>query len=92
MNTERDMQLTLTDIYKMKSIIDVSSTRGTFQGKELSLIGELYNKLETIVQSVESKEKKEEKTETPVVEETPTTNDVTVNEVRDGEVAETTTE
>ena len=97
MATERDMQLTLTDIYKMKSIIDVSSTRGTFQGKELSLIGELYNKLEVIVQSVESKDKKEEKeettTETPVVNETTTTNDeCVVNEIREDETTETTTE
>ena len=56
METERDnSQLTLTDIYKMRSVIDVASTRGTFQGKELGLIGELYNKLDVIVQSVEKK-------------------------------------
>ena len=48
-------QLTLTDIYKMRSVIDVASTRGTFQGKEMSLIGDLYNKLDIIVQAVEKK-------------------------------------
>lgn len=55
-------QLTLTDIYKMRSVIDVASTRGTFQGKEMSLIGDLYNKLDIIVQAVE---KKTETSETP---------------------------
>ena len=52
-DTPTQNQLTLTDIYKMRSIIDVASTRGTFQGKELSLIGDLYNKLDGIVQAVE---------------------------------------
>ena len=74
----KDNQLTLTDIYKMRSVIDVASTRGTFQGKELSIIGELYNKLEGIVATVEKNKPAEnaenaETTETedkPVVEET----------------------
>ena len=71
----KDNQLTLTDIYKMRSVIDVASTRGTFQGKELSIIGELYNKLEGIVATVEKNKPTEnaETTETedkPVVEET----------------------
>lgn len=74
----KDNQLTLTDIYKMRSVIDVASTRGTFQGKELSIIGELYNKLEGIVASVEKNKPTEnaenaKTTETedkPVVEET----------------------
>ena len=79
METERDnSQLTLTDIYKMRSVIDVASTRGTFQGKEMGLIGELYNKLDIIVQSVEKKsgqktqetEKSTEVNETPVETET----------------------
>lgn len=52
---QQPSQLTLTDIYKMRSVIDVASTRGTFQGKEMSLIGDLYNKLDIIVQAVEKK-------------------------------------
>ena len=81
METEREQsqsQLTLTDIYKMRSVIDVASTRGTIQGKELALIGVLYNKLDVIVQSVEKKSgdkniKETENTTTTEVESTTTT-------------------
>ena len=60
---QQPSQLTLTDIYKMRSVIDVASTRGTFQGKEMSLIGDLYNKLDIIVQAVEKKTEGAEGTE-----------------------------
>ena len=69
---QQPSQLTLTDIYKMRSVIDVASTRGTFQGKEMSLIGDLYNKLDIIVQAVEKKTETSEGNETgeAIVDET----------------------
>jgi hypothetical protein len=50
---EEDTTIDIRDIAKMRHIIDVASSRGTFQGKELTIVGELYNKLDNAVKSFE---------------------------------------
>lgn len=50
---EEETNIDIRDIAKMRHIIDVASSRGTFQGKELTLVGELYNKLDNAVRLFE---------------------------------------
>ena len=50
---EEDTTIDIRDIAKMRHIIDVASSRGTFQGKELTVVGELYNKLDNAVKLFE---------------------------------------
>ena len=50
---EEDTTIDIRDIAKMRHIIDVASSRGTFQGQELTVVGELYNKLDNAVKLFE---------------------------------------
>ena len=50
---EEETNIDIRDIAKMRHIIDVASSRGTFQGKELTLVGQLYNKLDNAVRLFE---------------------------------------
>ena len=43
-NTNQQI-VTIADLDLIKQIIDLASSRGAFQGPELSQIGEVYNKL-----------------------------------------------
>jgi hypothetical protein len=38
-------QLSLGDLVDLKNIVEVASTRGAFQAKELSVVGRVYDKL-----------------------------------------------
>ena len=50
--TEIQTEITLNDIKLMISIIDLASARGLFKGNELSVVGNLYEKLTTVTKSV----------------------------------------
>tara|TARA_B100001758_G_C18352718_1_gene580826 strand:+ start:813 stop:1148 length:336 start_codon:yes stop_codon:yes gene_type:complete len=41
------------DLAIMRNIIDIASTRGTFQGRELTLVGDIYNKLDKVLKEYE---------------------------------------
>jgi hypothetical protein len=66
-NNEEDTTIDIRDIAKMRHIIDVASSRGTFQGKELTIVGELYNKLDNAVKLFE-KEMAEYKEKQPDID------------------------
>ena len=65
---EEQSTIDIRDIAKMRHIIDVASSRGTFQGKELTRVGELYNKLDNAVRLFE-KEMADYKDNQPEIEE-----------------------
>jgi hypothetical protein len=45
MENNNQQIVTIADLDLIKQIIDLASSRGAFQGPELSQIGEVYNKL-----------------------------------------------
>lgn len=47
-------ELTVQDLQALKQIIDVSTQRGAFKGNELMSVGQVYNKLEVFLNSVQS--------------------------------------
>lgn len=75
---EEETNIDIRDIAKMRHIIDVASSRGTFQGKELTLVGELYNKLDNAVRLFE-KEMAEYKEKQTTTDEEDTTDKVVEN-------------
>lgn len=44
--------LTVNDLNNIKQIIDVASSRGAFRPNEMMTIGQVYNKLETFLETV----------------------------------------
>tara|TARA_B100001093_G_C26239697_1_gene763827 strand:- start:63 stop:272 length:210 start_codon:yes stop_codon:yes gene_type:complete len=44
------MDITLQDIQILKNIIDASSQRGLFKGAELKVVGDIYNKLQIVLE------------------------------------------
>jgi len=44
-DTFESMQLTLTDLAALKSIIDIASQRGAFKPTEMIVVGQTYTKL-----------------------------------------------
>ena len=44
------MDITLQDIQILKNIIDASSQRGLFKGAELKVVGDIYNKLQHVLE------------------------------------------
>lgn len=44
--------ITVADLNLLKNIIDLASTRGAFRAAEMKQIGEVYEKLETFLESV----------------------------------------
>ena len=44
--------LTVQDLQALKSIIDVSSSRGAFKPNEMVAVGQVYNKLEIFLEAV----------------------------------------
>lgn len=50
--TEIQTEITINDIKLMLSIIDLASARGLFKGNEMSVVGNLYEKLTTVTKSV----------------------------------------
>lgn len=45
-------QITVTDLFTLKNIIDLASTRGAFKGSELKQVGEVYEKLSQFLEAV----------------------------------------
>ena len=57
--------LTVADLRNIRAIIDISSGRGAFRGGELKLVGDVYDKLDTFLKSVDAAAAEQAKTETP---------------------------
>ena len=47
--------LTVADLRNVRTIIDISSQRGSFKGGELKTIGEVYDKLDAFLKGVDAK-------------------------------------
>ena len=50
--------LNISDLIALKSIVEISSQRGTFKANELEGVGRIYNKLSNFLDSVAKKEGK----------------------------------
>ena len=50
-----DVSLTVADLRNLRTIIDISSTRGAFRGAELKAVGEAFEKLDNFVKAVDAK-------------------------------------
>ena len=61
--------LTVADLRNVRTIIDISSSRGAFRGAELKSIGEVYDKLDTFLKAIDAKAE-EQKTEEATAEAT----------------------
>jgi|TARA_R100000030_G_C3176506_1_gene104731 hypothetical protein len=61
--------LTVADLRNVRTIIDISSSRGAFRGAELKSIGEVYDKLDTFLKAIDAKAE-EQKTEEGTAEAT----------------------
>ena len=70
-NINRENTIEVRDLAIMRNIIDISSTRGTFQGKELTLVGEIYNKLDRVLKEYEKDIEEYKKTKEPEPEPEP---------------------
>jgi hypothetical protein len=46
-------ELTINDLNAMKVIIDIASSRGAFQPKEMKVVGQTYEKLEAFLAEVQ---------------------------------------
>lgn len=44
--------LNISDLAALKSIVEISSQRGTFKAAELEAVGKIYNKLSTFLEAV----------------------------------------
>ena len=42
---EQEVQLTITDIAYCKQIIEIASSKGAFEAKELAIVGVTYNRI-----------------------------------------------
>ena len=51
--------LTVADLRNVRAIIDLSSSRGAFRGAELKTVGEVYEKLDTFLKSVDAEAEKQ---------------------------------
>jgi len=49
---QESADLTINDLNSLKTIIDISSTRGAFKANELEAVGKVYNKLSTFLEQV----------------------------------------
>jgi hypothetical protein len=57
-DVNENIQLTLTDLSAMKSIIDIASQRGTFKPNEMIIVGQTYNKLTAFLESTKQQGEK----------------------------------
>jgi len=66
------VELTVNDLSSIKSIIDVASSRGAFKPNEMTVVGNVYTKLETFLAAVAQQAEQQngsEQTAQPVTEE-----------------------
>lgn len=52
--------LTVQDLGALKQIIDVASGRGAFKPNEMMTVGQVYNKLETFLNAVQTQQAKDQ--------------------------------
>lgn len=66
--------LTVADLRNIRTIIDISSSRGAFRGAELKTVGEVFDKLDTFLKAVDAKAQADapKEGEAPAQEETTT--------------------
>lgn len=50
-------QLSINDLFVLRGIIDVCSTRGAFKANELTTVGTVFNKLDTFLKVIEEQQK-----------------------------------
>ena len=50
------VDLNISDLVALKSIVEVASQRGAFKAAELEAVGKTFNKLNTFLESVSKKE------------------------------------
>jgi hypothetical protein len=50
-------ELTVQDLQGLKAIIDVASQRGAFRPNEMMSVGQVYNKLESFLESIAAQQK-----------------------------------
>lgn len=62
-DTQKPTELTVTDLVNLKSIIDVSVKRGTFSASEISAVGNVYDKLNNFLTSIQQQSQKQENQE-----------------------------
>ena len=55
--------LTVADLRNVRTIIDISSSRGAFRGAELKTVGEVFDKLDTFLKAVDAKAEEQKKAE-----------------------------
>jgi hypothetical protein len=48
--------LNVSDLLALRNIIDVASQRGAFKAAELEMVGKVYNKLNTFLETVSKKQ------------------------------------
>ena len=51
-NNETKTDITVQDIASVKAIIELASSRGAFKPSEMVPVGQLYNKIETFLNSL----------------------------------------
>ena len=63
--------LTVADLKNLRTIIDISSQRGSFKGPELGTIGAVFDKLDAFLKGVDAKEAAQQEAEAPAQTEAP---------------------
>jgi hypothetical protein len=48
--------LNVNDLVALRNVVDVASQRGAFKASELEMVGKVYNKLNTFLESVGKKQ------------------------------------
>lgn len=54
---ENSIDLTITDLSNIKTIIDIAASRGVFKPAEMTAIGTVYNKLAGFLEAAEKAQK-----------------------------------
>jgi len=57
--------LTVADLRNLRTIIDISSQRGSFKGPELGTVGAVFDKLDAFLKSVDANEEAQKQAEAP---------------------------
>ena len=63
------LALTVADLRNIRTIIDISSSRGAFRGAELKTVGEVFDKLDSFLKAIDAKAEEQKKTENNTAEE-----------------------
>ena len=63
--------LTVADLRNLRTIIDISSQRGSFKGPELGTIGSVFDKLDAFLKGVDAKEAAQQPAEAPAQTDAP---------------------